>query len=157
MSLHEEEVEVDGMDGVPHHGETHEHEQRYGLYPLVCNEGDDERFGKGREQRHDGKDDEGRHLQHLAIATGKRGYVVLYLTQYREGDTLYDVGALNGRQTGITAGTVVEAQFCLGEELTNNDGSNVGIHFIEQGGEQHLVAKAPLQDVALPLLHIHES
>ena len=80
------EVEIDGMDGIPHQCKTYNLEEKDSSCPLVGKYYADEWICDSSEANHKGKDHECRHTQETTIGIVETGIVILYLAEYRKGD-----------------------------------------------------------------------
>ena len=83
-----QKVEVDGMDGVPHHCKADDLQQVDRPFPFVSQDDSDERVCHRRKPRHEREDDERRHLEDSSVRSGKTLRLVLDGAQDRESDTL---------------------------------------------------------------------
>lgn len=91
-AFHLQQVEVDGVDGIPHRREADDLQIGHAGLPLGGDQGDDERMGQRGDCDHDGKHDEGGEAQHAAVAVAQAVVIVLDAAQHREGDLLNHLG-----------------------------------------------------------------
>ena len=143
VSLDLQQVEVDGVDGVPHHREADDLQEDNARFPLGRDHRDDQRARQRGEHQHDGEDDEGRGFEHPAVVVGQLLVVALQLAEHGEGDVLEHArGVLRGHG-GVVLRPVVDAQLGGGVVFADKDGGDVAVERVEHGRGHHLVAVAP--------------